>query len=301
MELGTKPIRWSEDGHVYVAYRARRLTFRRDGWDLLPEDGTLLVLVEPTDGSPAWVALTKADITRVFANVLKSASWRSGNYHYSKFPKKAEPFVRSLDDLPERCRSWSSRPRPGPSDLAISPPPVNGPDHEREESEAYLASVTAWRNAWRPERVRVLLVAESHVAEQPGDTDITVHVPDDPSLPTSYCRLVYCVGYGESELCSAVPASNPGTWQFWDVFGAIADGTRQPRKAESRLEERLAWKLRTLRTLRDMGVWLVDASVVGIYSRGPRLYKGREYGQLIRSSWLTNVWPTVRDDCPRQT
>lgn len=95
------------------------------------------------------------------------------------------------------------------------------------ESHEYLERVAAWRNAWRPERVRVLLLAESHVAEEHGDLTAQVHVPDwmyGYGLPEGFCRLVYCLGYGETEICRPVsgPRSNGGTWQFWDLFGAVA-------------------------------------------------------------------------------
>ena len=91
------------------------------------------------------------------------------------------------------------------------------------ESAAYLASVAAWRNAWRPERVHALLIAESHAAEVPGDVGVSVALPDwtQRDLPTSYCRLIYCLGYGESEFCRPTPGRNRGTPQFWDIFGAI--------------------------------------------------------------------------------
>jgi hypothetical protein len=42
------------------------------------------------------------------------------------------------------------------------------------ETARYLEAVAAWRAAWRPKRVRVLLVAESHVAEMPGDSTVVV-------------------------------------------------------------------------------------------------------------------------------
>lgn len=80
------------------------------------------------------------------------------------------------------------------------------------ESAEYLERVSAWRDAWRPPAVRVLLVAESHVAEQPSDTNVRVRVsvPEARPLPSGYCRLVYCLGYGESRICSPQPVSNRG-------------------------------------------------------------------------------------------
>jgi hypothetical protein len=169
------------------------------------------------------------------------------------------------------------------------------------ESGAYLKAVRDWRRAWRPERVRVLLVAESHVAEHSGDDAVRVHTACQPAnMPDRFVRLVYCLGYGESWICNPTPAKNGGTWQFWDLFGALAGGlsNKMPgvrRKADRQL--RLAWKLETLNELRARGIWLVDASVVGLYSPGGRrLVTGRAYVEVVRESFSRFVWPEVADE-----
>ena len=176
------------------------------------------------------------------------------------------------------------------------------------ESGRYRNQVFHWRNAFRPRRVRVLLLAESHVAEQRGDTKVKVAIPDgildNASVPNGFCRLVYCLGYGESELCRPKPQSNPGTIQFWDLFGAIASGFersldgRCPRRAEATIAERLEWKRRVLGVLAQKGVWLEDASVVGLYAAGRRLIIGALYRQFIRESFERCVWPAVARDKP---
>src|SRR5712664_3781851 len=119
------------------------------------------------------------------------------------------------------------------------------------ESTAYLRQVHDWRESWRPAQVRFLLVAESHVGENPGDLAVRVQLPEpvQETLPTGYCRLVYCLGYGENELCQTRPAKNFGTRQFWDLLGQIAwgIGSIQPRKAQTSASARVTWKLKTLR------------------------------------------------------
>ncbi len=180
------------------------------------------------------------------------------------------------------------------------------------ESSTYLERVRAWREAWRPERVRVLLVAESHVAEQAGDIAVTVCLPNrshaEPPLPDGYCRLVYCLGYGEPALCSPrSPTGNAGTWQYWDLLGAAASACNRevspsmPRRAMSDLRARLEWKLRVLATLREAGIWLEDASVIALYSPGGRrLTSGAAYDQIVRTSFANFVWPSVARDAPEQ-
>lgn len=179
------------------------------------------------------------------------------------------------------------------------------------ESEEYLERIESWREAWRPKRVRVLLVAESHVREQNGDLAVNVHPPIDivpnKSLPSGFCRLVYCLGYGENEICYPKDRiKNSGTRQFWDLFGSIAASLNNlirpemPRLSESSLFTRLKWKIDVLDTLLNAGVWLEDASVIGIYDSGKRLVDGKSYKLMIRESFMNFVWPKIEKDNPEQ-
>ena len=174
----------------------------------------------------------------------------------------------------------------------------------RGESEEYLAAVGMWREAWRPARVTVLLVAESHVAETDGDAGIRVRSPGwvKRELPETYVRLVYCLGYGESSLCSPRPVANGGTWQFWNLLGRLGLGSwaRMPRPSVGP-EARLRWKVDVLNGLAKRGVWLQNASPIGLYAPGGhRLANGPNYDRLIRQGYEQFVWPSVRDDQPEQ-
>ena len=82
-----------------------------------------------------------------------------------------------------------------------------------------------------------------------------------------------------------------GTPQFWSIFARLA-GTEPYRGKSVALAERLAWKIETLEELRRRGVWMLDASVHGIYiAAGQRLPSHinrrlheiwlREYGQAV--------------------
>lgn len=161
------------------------------------------------------------------------------------------------------------------------------------ESATYLAAVEDWRDAWRPQRVRVLLVAESHVAEHAGDDGVRV-VCDRPDLPSDYCRLVYCLGYGDSTVCRPrAPASNRGTPQYWRIFATLAAGEPTPAAHGVRA------KLAVLEKLREAGVWLVDASVAGIYEPGgTRRFPQREYSSLVRESYERFVAPKLAGEEP---
>lgn len=323
---GTRPRVVALEGRRAVHYSRPRLYLDRDAWELLrAPDDVLVQRVRPRGEEAFSVALTLTELEAVFGSVRGTRSWDDQRcYHFPKLPPAAASYrvgsplreaVAPKAPMPARAPSTSPtasarvrRRRPPTTSTAGDTP------HEwaeawarrlggRAESAGYLASVEDWRNTWRPERVRVLLIAESHVAEEPGDSHVQVRVPGRAggALPRSFCRLVYCLGYGESELCKPRPRRNPGTWQFWDIFGAIAGGPAplQPRKSSSTLGARLAWKLDVLRWLQRHGVWLVDACVAGVYRPGgSRAVSGVDYDRMVRESFERFVWPGVSAESP---
>ena len=172
----------------------------------------------------------------------------------------------------------------------------------RPEGAAYLAGVAAWRKAWQPKRVRAVLLAESHVAQRDGDLRSRVRTDwtGIRGLPSQYVRLVYCLGYGESGICSPPPQGNGGTWQYWNIFGQIARGENQPPKSASSLSSRLRWKLAVLTELQGRGIWLQDASALGLYLGSGRRVDPTGQVQLIRDSYQRWVWPSVEADNPEK-
>lgn len=161
------------------------------------------------------------------------------------------------------------------------------------ESEPYLEAISAWREAWRPAQVRVLLIAESHVVEQSGDAGLSVETKRR-DLPSTFCRLVYCLGYGEATLCRPrSPANNRGTPQYWRIFATLAAGVQQ------RGPRGVAQKNALLNRLRDLGVWLVDACVAGIYCAGSRTVPASSYSAVLRESYQSFVLPCVATDAPQ--
>jgi len=155
-----------------------------------------------------------------------------------------------------------------------------------EPSDVAIA-VERHRWAWKPERVRVLLIAESHVYTSDGDFRARIRTqllpPAAQHAPVEYVRLVYCLGYGESRLLTHAPAGNGGTWQFWNLFGRLVGTGRQPTR--SPFTERLAWKIATLHAMRDLGVWLLDASLHAIYMPGATRVPPQVASSLHRIWW----------------
>ena len=90
------------------------------------------------------------------------------------------------------------------------------------ESVDVLRRAEEHRQYWRPERVKVVLLAESHVYTTPDELTRTISLPPSaPGWPASWVfRLVYCLGYGESRLLNQqiVSPANTGTPQFWKIF-----------------------------------------------------------------------------------
>jgi hypothetical protein len=302
---------------LIVHYSRPRFWLDRDAWEFLGRaDDVLVQRIRPSGGTAFTIALTRAELEQVFGDVCHTRSWSAVRcYHFPKLPPAIEAFrVPRVEESPRQVTSAvGATSRPLTTATAAAPTDFTTCSSSEiaqwaadwsnrrgscTESAGYLESVAAWRNAWRPERVRVLLVAESHVAEADGDTAVRVHVPGKlpAELPDSFCRLVYCLGYGEDALCSPRPTRNRGTRQFWDILGAIAGpASSQPRKSGSSVADRLRWKVEVLTWLREHGVWLVDACVSAVYqSGGDRAIRGRTYDRMLRESFTRFVWLSVR-------
>lgn len=154
----------------------------------------------------------------------------------------------------------------------------------------------ACRRAWLPGKVRVLLLAESHIATSAADLAHRVVLP--PGLdwpgPRRFVRHIYCAGYGEPELLEGPPGAGPrprgGTPQFWRLMAA-AEGADCPAwpgiaRRGTGAGARLAAKAALLRRLRARGVWLTDASLVALAVPAVRRHGGAALDALaLRESW----------------
>jgi len=95
---------------------------------------------------------------------------------------------------------------------------------------------------------------------------------------------VYCLAYGESALSCGLKGGTP---QYWDIFGRLV-GTSPKNIPGSMPGARLAEKVKTLHRMRDSGIWLLDASLHGIYMpKGERIdaVSGYLTGDLQRLWW----------------
>jgi hypothetical protein len=172
---------------------------------------------------------------------------------------------------------------------------ILGPSAERVE---VLRCAEEHRAYWRPERVRVLLLAESHVRTSAAELERRVVLPSgfDVDVPRCFVRLVYCLGYGENNLLDRPILPNPGTPPFWKIFNTCLHPVESSAefapilKSRTPLPARLQNKLDVLERLKQSGVWLLDASVAAVYPK-PVAHVVRA---AIRASWESYVGPMVR-------
>ena len=138
---------------------------------------------------------------------------------------------------------------------------------------------------WRPTKVKVIVLAESH-ANTPHHLVVNGPVMDESFLPEydgprEFVKVVTNIGYGEPECLTGEgleKEKNKGTPQYWELlytlawgYSAVASGkfASEILKEETDTETRVANKYNTLCSLRDRGVWLVDTSIFGWYISQP--------------------------------
>jgi len=148
---------------------------------------------------------------------------------------------------------------------------------------------------WRPDKVKVILLAESHAFTT---SERALNGPGFGALrdtyfgPRHFISLVYNLSYGENDSMDGglQDKNNKGTPQFWTLFAACSRGVHFKPSVGSKksvnatfaadllkggglpVEERLKAKLQVLTDLKERGIWLLDASIFGWYISQPQEY-----------------------------
>jgi hypothetical protein len=169
--------------------------------------------------------------------------------------------------------------------LAAALPPAESP-------EAALAA-EACRLAWRPARLRLLLLAESHMATGAAELACGLRLPPgvDWPGPRRFVRHVYCAGYGEPELIDPPPPPrNFGTAQYWRLLCATEDAAMPAlpglrKAAGAGLARRLGAKAALLHRLRARGIWLTDASLPALAGPGGWRATPAQQAAALEGSW----------------
>jgi len=178
------------------------------------------------------------------------------------------------------------------------------------DSLEVVNQVEQYRQFWKPEETNVVLLAESHVYTDKEDSkmkcDRTILHGIIPNYPLPFVRFVYCLGYGENELLIRVRADrrNAGTPQYWKIFSSCVAESEDHlgfdkvlKTGTPSLSLRLRNKVNILRKLKKKGVWLLDASIVGLYGSGEKDYKVTE--RILEICWRNYISDIMEETNPK--
>jgi hypothetical protein len=166
------------------------------------------------------------------------------------------------------------------------------------ESFEVVNAVDKYRQFWKPDDVKVVLLAESHIFTEEDEFKCKLNRSNLnlDGYPKNYVRFVYCLAYGENKLLEDEGCinGNNGSWQFWkdlyscihkieanDDFGPVLKG------GTPNFSRRIENKVILLQTLKKCGVWLVDASIIGLYKSN--VYGTSEY-QRRKREVIAHCW-----------
>ena len=157
---------------------------------------------------------------------------------------------------------------------------------------------------WKPPKVRLVLLAESHVRTSESDLMRTIQTQNynqllagHPQPPSQYVRLIYNLGYGEPEILHPGPVTPAGgTPGFWKIFATIAGLLPIPPSGnQAKRHARRLWKVAVLQNLQRRGVWLLDASVHAVYL-GNRLRLPNHVTTKLHQQWWEHYGQPLLDE-----
>ncbi len=176
---------------------------------------------------------------------------------------------------------------------------INGLNAAYLDTFEVVEEVERYRQLWRPDRVRVILLAESHVHTSEDDFAHYWSFGTDSVFQGNFVRFVYCLANGERYLVN-IP-SNKGTWQFWKILFSCMNRVSGNIDFAPILKtftpdsgRRIRNKIQLLQNLKEAGIWLVDASIIGI-NELDQSSKAR----VLQHCWQSHVGPTINSLDPR--
>jgi hypothetical protein len=175
------------------------------------------------------------------------------------------------------------------------------------ESIEILEQIQKYWNYWKPTTTKVLLLAESHVYTSQHDFNVSCNsaILDEfiKGSPLDFIRLIYCLGYGEPKLLTQDIPDNAGTTQFWEIFSSCIArnendlGLYRTLKGCNSFYSRLRNKVGILSELKRRGIWLIDASIVGIYKGA--LIDNKIKERVFFDSWDHYITSVVTEAHPK--
>ena len=167
--------------------------------------------------------------------------------------------------------------------------------------------VESYRQYWRPEKVNVVLLAESHVFT--SNTDRSFKLKENLNLkgyPDTYAKFVYCLAYGEETLTKSNnhPAKADGTPQFWKILYSCNNKVQSNKSftpvlksGSQNTSERINNKIKLLTELKNQGIWLVDTSIIALYNKGIKP-SNEVFNEVIKTSWNDYTRKLIKDANP---
>lgn len=169
---------------------------------------------------------------------------------------------------------------------------------EYSESFESVELIEQYRQYWRPEKINIILLAESHVFTSNTDRSFKLNDVKDYDLtlldyPGSYAKFIYCLAYGEETLTKDDnhPAKADGTPQFWKILYSCINKVESNESFSPVLKsgtkstpERIRNKIKLLLELKKQGIWLVDASIIALYNKGIKP-SNDVFNEVIKTSW----------------
>jgi hypothetical protein len=195
-------------------------------------------------------------------------------------------------------------PYPYTEELNITYDSIQGlPYNFDREQQAVVRLVHDYRMYWKPpQHVTTLLLAESHKFTTEQEITEYEHefgeLPDNPfPYPRKYVRFVYCLSYGASHRLNTPPIiNNRGTSQYWKLFNESVHGRYRVTRNANR-EDKILQKIALLRQMQNQGVWLLDASIMGLCNV---IGGSDEYDSIMQRSLNNYCLPIIHDVHPER-
>lgn len=175
---------------------------------------------------------------------------------------------------------------------------------EHVESFQSVELVEKYRKFWKPKKVKTILLAESHVFTSIEEMKIELdNIQMLEAYPKQYSKFVYCLAYGEKNLTNnALHPKRDGTPQFWKIFHSCVNNIESnkcfhPIQSATPFNERIINKIEILNKMKDLGIWLVDTSIVALYHNGK---KPKNMPEIIEKSWEGYTKNIILDAKPRK-
>jgi hypothetical protein len=164
--------------------------------------------------------------------------------------------------------------------------------------------VEKYRQYWKPTKVKVVLLAESHVFTTDADRKIKIQtISGLTGYPTEYAKFVYCLAYGEKNLTkSPVHPNRDGTPHYWKVFYSCNNDIVEksdfvPVLKKTNYEQRIHNKIKLLKSLQKKRIWLVDSSIVALYNNGKKP-SNKIMSSVIHASWKGYTEKVIKENNP---